>query len=278
MTHADHAFDRRTHQDRTAQRALQQRAEMGSLCVRRGAGKASRAGLRRGSQPVGRDPGLHARARRDPRALPRHAGAGGGASHRGGQGRPRLSAGDSRSPLPARRDHPLGRLPGRLLQALAAGRRAPGGGLHRLLRRALHGGERRHPGRRSPARDPAQPGRRLLHGRHGRRSPGPLLLEAARRGAGPRGGRGHPRHLHELLGGPQGLLRRAGRRGVHVVERGPRAGMGLRARRAGALLPRRAPRAQHRGQARHPRRRDGAVGSAPSPRRQLSPKPCAARA
>ena len=30
MTHADHAFDRRTHQGRTARRALQQRAEMGS--------------------------------------------------------------------------------------------------------------------------------------------------------------------------------------------------------------------------------------------------------
>ena len=34
---------------------------------------------------------------------------------------------------------------------------------------------------------------------------------------------GHPGHLHELVGRPQGILRRARRRRVHVVERDPRA-------------------------------------------------------
>ena len=47
----------------------------------------------------------------------------------------------------------------------AAGR--PGGRVHRLLRRPLHGRVGRHPDRPGPEGDPARPRRRLLDGRHG---------------------------------------------------------------------------------------------------------------
>ena len=43
----------------------------------------------------------------------------------------------------------------------------PGGGVHRLLRRALHGRVGRHPHRARAEGDPARPRRRLLDGRHG---------------------------------------------------------------------------------------------------------------
>ena len=73
-----------------------------------------------------------------------------------------------RPPLPARRDHPLGRRPRRQLPAVGARPAATRGRLHRLLRRALHGRVGRHPHRRPPAGDPPRPQRRLLDGRHGR--------------------------------------------------------------------------------------------------------------
>ena len=44
----------------------------------------------------------------------------------------------------------------------------PGGRLHRLLRRPLHGRVGRRPDRRPPAGHPARPQRRVLDGRHGR--------------------------------------------------------------------------------------------------------------
>ena len=44
------------------------------------------------------------------------------------------------------------------------------GGVHRLLRRPLHGGERRHPARAAPEGHPPGSRRRLLDGRHGRRA------------------------------------------------------------------------------------------------------------
>ena len=121
----------------------------------------------------------------------------------------------------------------------------PGGRLHRLLRRPLHGRERRHPQRRAPEGDPAQHGRRLLDGRHGRTSttstpPGRSWTRSAAPATR------HPGHLHELGRRPQGVLRRERRHRLHLQQRqrGPR--VGLRARRAGPLLPRPAPRPQHR--------------------------------
>ncbi len=55
---------------------------------------------------------------------------------------------------------------------------------HRVLRRALHGRDRRHPVDARAGRDPAQPGRGLLDGRHGRRVERRGVLGAARRGLG----------------------------------------------------------------------------------------------
>ena len=57
------------------------------------------------------------------------------------------------------------------------------------------------------------------------------------------------------------------RRRLHVFQFDPGLAMGLRAGRAGAVLPRRAPGSQYRRQARHSRRRDGGLGSAPAARR-----------
>ena len=72
------------------------------------------------------------------------------AGHRG-QGRARRPGLRARPPLPARRGHPVRRRDRRLVQAGPRGRGPARGGVHRLLRRALHGRERRHPhlGRRS---------------------------------------------------------------------------------------------------------------------------------
>ena len=70
-----------------------------------------------------------------------------GAAHRrgaGGAGRP---ARHPRPSLPARRGDPVRRLHRRLVQAVARDRQAPAGRVHRVLRRALHGRERRRPRR-----------------------------------------------------------------------------------------------------------------------------------
>ena len=76
---------------------------------------------------------------------------------------------------------------------------APARRLHRVLRRALHGGERRHPGDAAPAHHPAGPRRRLLDGRHGAgRSARDLLVGA--RADGPRVAR-RAGHLHQLRRG-----------------------------------------------------------------------------
>ena len=53
-----------------------------------------------------------------------------------------------RPPLPARRGHPVRRRHRRLVQARPRGRGPARRGVHRVLRRALHGRERRHPHRR----------------------------------------------------------------------------------------------------------------------------------
>ena len=102
---------------------------------------------------------------------------GAGREDLGAQATTRRPPRHSRSPLPARRGHPVRRFPRRLLQALAAGGRSRRRRAHPLLRRPLHGRERRHPLPAAPEGDPAQSGSGLLDGRHGqgrrrRRRPG----------------------------------------------------------------------------------------------------------
>ena len=144
---------------------------------------------------------------------------------------------------------------------------------HRVLRRALHGRDRRHPGAPRSARHPAQPRGRLLDGRHGRRGLGRGRLGGAdgdvrRRGRRRRPQLGHPGHLHELLGRAQGVLRPARRHRLHLVERRDRAGVGLRAGPAGAVLPRPAPRPQHGQGDGRTAGADADVEPAQAPRRQ----------
>ncbi|CAA9567622.1 MAG: Quinolinate synthetase, partial [uncultured Thermomicrobiales bacterium] len=179
-----------------------------------------------------------------------------------------------RPPLPARRGDPVRRLPGRQLQALPARRRAERGRVHPLLRRPLHGRERRHPLGAGPASDPAEPGGRLLDGRHGEAGGCPGRLGRA---GGARHRRSRPRHLHELRRQPEGVLRPQWRHRLHVVQRRQRLRLVVRPRRAALLLSGRAPRPQHRRQEGHPRGRDGRLGPVPAPRRQLprGAPPCA---
>ena len=230
----------------------------------RGPGTRSPARLRRGREPVGRDPALVAGADGDPRALSRACrprSSPGGITRR--QGRARHAPGGPRPSLPARRDHPVGRLPRRLLQALAAGRQPAGGGLHRVLRRALHGRERRHPRRPTISAwscRTSPPAARWPTWRTRRRCSSCWTRSSAEVGSATGADVG-ARDVHELVRRTQGVLRGARRHRVHVVERRARGRVGVRARRARALLPRRASRAQHRREARHPGRRDGGVGS-----------------
>ena len=81
--------------------------------------------------------------------------------------------------------------------------------------------------------------------------------------------RRRPDHLHELVGRPEGVRRSSRRRGLHLDQRTGRARVGALGdcgRTAGALLPRPAPRPQHRcGDGLHPRRH-ARVGPAPGPR------------
>ena len=76
-----------------------------------------------------------------------------------------------------------------------------------------------------------------------------------------RRGGGRSRHLHQLRGVNQGLLRRARRRGLHVVERRGDVEVGVGARRADFIPAGSASRTQHRIPARRTARRNGRVGS-----------------
>ena len=152
----------------------------------------------------------------------------GGARH-GREGSARRPGVRARPPLPARRGDPVRRRHRRLVQAGARRGRPAGGGVHRLLRRALHGRVRRHPHRARAAGGPARPRGRLLDGRHGRasprsRTPGTRSTEAGVADVDRAG------DLHELLRRHQGVLRPARRRGLHLVQRPGGAGVGLRSR------------------------------------------------
>ncbi len=167
-----------------------------------------------------------------------------------GQGETRRQGLRARPSLPARRGHPVRRCHGRLLQAGPGRRRAPRGGVHRVLRCALHGGVRGHPHRRRPeGRAPRSRGR-LLDGRHGHRRAGRRVLGRADRGRHSRAGRAGV--VHELVRRHQGVHGQARRHDLHLVQRRAGPGVGLRAGRAGAVPPGPAPRAQHR----RPRPRD----------------------
>ncbi len=90
-----------------------------------------------GSLPAASDPDLVARAR-------------------AAKARARRPGVRARPPLPARRGDRVRRRHRRLLQAGPGGRRPAGGGVRRLLRRALHGRVGRHPHLGRPAGDPAR--------------------------------------------------------------------------------------------------------------------------
>ncbi|CAA9546449.1 MAG: Quinolinate synthetase, partial [uncultured Thermomicrobiales bacterium] len=173
--------------------------------------------------------------------------------------------GDPGAPLPARRGDPVRRLPRRLVQALAARGEPARRRVHPLLWRPLHGRERGHPLRTAPAGDLAEPRGRLLDGRHGQGRGRRGRLGGARRA---RDRRGRADHVHEFGGGAEGVLRAQRRDRLHLLERRPRLRLGVRAGREAVLLPRRAPRPQHRGQEGHPGRQDGRLGPVPAPRRQ----------
>ena len=92
-------------------------------------------------------------------------------------GNPRFPRRDPRPSLPARRSDRLCRLHRGFLQARAAGEPSSGSGIHRVLRRAFHGGKRGRPERPRPAGDSARPGRRMLDVRHGRSRSARHVLE-----------------------------------------------------------------------------------------------------
>ena len=73
--------------------------------------------------------------------------------------------------------------------------------------------------------------------------------------------RDHSRHLHQLRRGREGVLRRARRRRLHIVERRGHAPLGMGARRADPLPAGSASRSQHGLQAGRTARPDGRVGS-----------------
>ena len=86
------------------------------------------------------------------------------------------------------------------------------------------------------------------------------------RGHGGRRRRHHARDVHELDRGPEGVRGPPRRRRLHVVERASGARLGLPPEDARAVLPRPAPRTQHRLPHGHPARGDAGLGSRTSGR------------
>ena len=125
----------------------------------------------------------------------------------------------------------------------------PGRGVHRLLRRALHGRERRHPDQRRAAGDPARPGRRLLDGRHGGARPGRGGLGRARPSSASPTSTVPVTYMNSSAD-IKGFVGRHG--GVVCTSSNAKRALrlGVRAGRAGALPARPAPGPQHRGAAR----------------------------
>ena len=108
------------------------------------------------------------------------------------------------------------------------------GRVHRLLRRPLHGGERRHPPRAAPEGHPARPRRRLLDGRHGRRRPTRhVLARAGARWASTtrRAASIIPVTYINSSAAIKAFVRRARRHRLHLDERGGDHDVGVGARR-----------------------------------------------
>ena len=124
--------------------------------------------------------GPHRRAPGAAGAVSRPVRRGDGSPHRRGQGDARPPRRHPRPSLSARRSDQVRRLHRRLLQARRPGQQAPRRRVHRLLRRALHGRERRRAQRRASAGHPARSRRRLLDGRHGRAGSARAVLGRSR--------------------------------------------------------------------------------------------------
>ncbi len=226
-----------------------------------------------------RHPGRLAAPGRDPGRVPARVERGAARPHPRREGDSRRPRRHPRPLLPARRGRAARRLPRRLLPARERGPDGAERRGDRVLRRALHGRDRRHPRAARAGRHPAEPRRRLLDGRHGRHRLGRGVLGAARGALRHRAGcrrprARHPGDLHELVGRAQGLLRPARRHRLHLVERRDRARVGVRARAAGAVLPRPAPRAQHREEDGRAARADADVEPAQAARRQRRATTC----
>ena len=168
--------------------------------------------------------------------------------------------GHPRPSLPARRGDQVRRLHRRLVQARARDRQAPRRRVHRLLRRALHGRERRRPRRAAPAGDPAGPRRRLLDGRHGRARPARDLLARAasswawRRSVMPVTYINSSAAIKAFVGEHGGIVCTSSNAAATLK-------WALGARREDPVPARPAPRPQHRLQDGRAARRDGGVGS-----------------
>ena len=97
------------------------------------------------------------------------------------------------------------------LKLVARGRQPRQGRVHRLLRRPLHGRERRHPARAAPESPPARSRRRLLDGRHGRARSARHVLARARRDGRPHR-RGRERTRRRRSPSPTSIRRRRSKR------------------------------------------------------------------
>ena len=137
---------------------------------------------------------------------------------------------------------------------------------HRVLRRPLHGRVGRRAHRRPPARDPPRPQRRLLDGRHGRHRPGRGGLGGDRRRS-PTIDRVVPITYMNSSAALKAFVGRHG--GAVCTSSNARAVLewALDAGRQGALLPRPAPRPQHRLRDGLHRERHAGVEPAPRARR-----------